>query len=77
MVALPTSNVLPVKHVEIEAVLTHVRLTNHVVLLQFVLLNLIRHLVHVHQDLKEILIGNVTKVRHFFILVRFAKKINE
>ena len=64
MVALPILNVLSPNHVAIEVVLTHVLLTNHVVLLQYVLLKVTRHLVHVHQDLKEILIGNVAKVRN-------------
>ena len=67
MVALPILNALPVKHVATEAVLILVLLTNRVVRLQFVLLEIIRHHVHAHPVLKEILIGNVIKVRLFYM----------
>ena len=54
---------LRIKHVEIEAASIFALLINHAVHLLFVQLETIKHLAHVHQDLKEIRTGNVTKVR--------------
>ena len=64
MVVLLISNVLRIKHVEIEAASIFALLINHAVHLLFVQLEIIKHLAHVHQDLKEIRTDNVTKVRN-------------
>ena len=64
--ALLISNVLPIKHVGIEVVSIFALLISHAVHLQFVRLEITKHLVLVHQGLKETLIDNVTKVRNMY-----------
>ena len=63
MAARQTLNVLQVKLVRIEGVLTHVPQTNHVVEQLYVQSKVIEQAVHVLQVLKEIHTDNVQKVR--------------
>ena len=64
MDALLISNVLPIKHVGIEAASIFALLINHVVHLPFVRLEITKQLALVRQGLKVTLIDNVTKVRN-------------
>ena len=65
--AHPISNVLQIKHAEIEVVSILALLIDHAVHLQYALLEIIKQLVNVLQVLRETLTDSVTKVSSFSI----------
>ena len=65
--AHPISNVLQIKHVEIEVASILALLIDHAVHLQYALLETTKQLVNVLQVLRETLTGSVTKVSSYSV----------